>query len=494
MGLLFRNGSIVNAGGAVQGDLLVEGQTITQLGLDLPTEGHTVVDCSGLLLLPGGIDAHVHLDLPLTATASNDDYASGGMAAAFGGTTTVIDFAIQPKGGSLADGLRLWQQKAQIATVDYNFHMTITDPRPEVLDEIPTMLDAGIRTIKVLMAYKGSFMIDDEALFRIMQVCARHNMLLLAHAENGHAEYEIRQSILQAGGTAPRFHADSRPWQIEAEATERVLTFAELTGCPLYIVHMTNAGSVAALRRAQARLRWRGLPLLGETCIQYLHLTADQHLDQPDFEGGKFICSPPIRTADDHHALWDALLDGTLSVISTDHCPFWFAGGVGPWQAWAQTHDNHHWGAYEAQDASYRRPGKELGADDFSKVPNGLPGIEDRLLVAWHLGVNSGRLSPAQFVALTSTNPAQIFGMYPRKGALLPGADADLVLWDPQAEHTISAATHHMRTDYNCYEGLTVRGAPQAVYLRGRQLVENRKIWRGVNGFGTSVPMGRLYI
>jgi dihydropyrimidinase len=242
---------------------------------------------------------------------------------------------------------------------------------------------------------------------------------------------------------------------------------------------MTCRGSVEALRRGRAS----GYPVIGETCPQYLFLTAIDHLGTPDFEAAKYVCSPPIREIEDHHVIWSALKDGTLQVVATDHCDFWFEGGVGPWQAWAQTHSSHEWAAYEQQNPAYRRPGKELGKADFSRIPNGLPGIEDRMRVMWQLGVNGGAIQPTRFVELLCTNPAKVFGLYPRKGTLAPGSDADIVVWDPAAEYAISARTHHMRTDYNCYEGLRVEGKPVQVYLRGRKIVDG-DTWLGESGYG----------
>lgn len=482
MGLLLRGGTLITASDTIAADLLVEGERIALIGAGIDPANHEVVDCAGQLILPGGIDVHTHFDLPLVATASNDDYFSGGRAAAFGGTTTHLDFVSQPKGGSLADGLALWRRKAEIAAIDYGFHITLTDPRPEVLAELPSMLEAGVPTIKLLMAYKGTFQIDDTALFQTLRIAREHGMLVMVHCENGDVEYLLRQSLRADGRLAARYHADSRPAEIEAEATGRAIALAGLVGCPLYVVHMTCAGAIDALRRGRAA----GYPVMGETCVQYFHLTAD-HLARPD--GLKYVCSPPIRTEADHAVLWRAIADGTLQAVSTDHCDFWYEGGVGPWREWAQTHDNNAWTAYEAQDPAYRRPGKELGRDDFSLAPNGLPGVEDRLMVMWELGVNGGRITPQQFVALTSTNPAKIFGLYPRKGALIPGADADLVIWDPARTHTIQAATHHMRTDYNCYEGLTVRGVPRRVYLRGRLIVDGDQ-WLGAAGAGQYLARG----
>lgn len=479
MGLLFKNGTVITASDMLRADVLVKGETIHSLAESIGAAGHEVIDCTGRYVMPGGIDVHTHLHLPLAETGANSGYIDGHRAAAFGGTTTHLDFVSQPIGGTLADGLAQWRRKAVDACIDYGFHMTVTDPRPEVLDEIASMLDEGITTIKVLMAYKGSFMVDDEGLFNILRRCNDHAMLVMVHCENGDVEYLIRQDLVQQGKLTPNYHADSRPAEIEAEATGRAIMMAGLTGCPLYVVHMTNAGSIAALRRGRAA----GYPVMGETCPQYLAFTASEHLNLPGFESAKYVCSPPLRTVQDQDALRLALRDGTIQVVGTDHCDFWYEGGVGPWQAWAATHDNQDWDLYEAQDSSYRRPGKELGREDFTRIPNGLPGIEDRMRVMWHLLVNGGTLTPPQFVALHCTNPARIFGMAGKKGSLTPGADADLLVWNPATEETIQAATHHMRTDYNCYEGMQVRGKPEQVYLRGRKIVDG-DTWTGETGSG----------
>jgi len=480
MGILFKNGVIITASDMHSADILVEGEKIRLIGADIDTSGHEVVDCVGKFLLPGGIDVHTHLHLTLAETASNSDFDSGHKAAAFGGTTTHIDFAIQPKGGSLADGLAIHQEKAKPAQIDYSFHMTVTDPRDEVLAEIPSMLEAGIPTLKLLMAYKETFQVDDTGLFKIMRIAAEHGMLVMVHAENGDVEYQLRQEMQAYGLRGPNWHPASRPPQIEADATGRAVMMSGLTGCPLYVVHMTCEGAVAQVRNGRAK----GYPVMGETCPQYVTLTASGNIGhQSSFNAAKYVCSPPLREQSDHQILWTALRDGTLQTVATDHCDFWYEGGVGPWQEWAQAHGNERWAEYEAQDSSYRRPGKELGKNDFTRIPNGLPGIEDRMMVMWQLGVNGGQISPSKFVETHCTNPAKIFGLYPNKGTLAPGSDADIVVFDPSAEHVISAATHHMKTDYNCYEGMRVEGKPVQVYLRGRKLVDGDQ-WLGENGCG----------
>ncbi len=482
MSTLFKNGTIITASEMVVADILVEGDIVTQMGQDLDRAGHSVVDCSGKYLLPGGVDVHTHLDLPFGGTYSNDDFETGHMGAAFGGTTCHIDFVIQPIGGSLADGLATWRKKAEIAQIDYGFHMAITDLRDEVMEEIPSLVDEGVTSLKVFMAYKNVFMVDDDTLFRCMQKAHDSGMIVMVHAENGDVEALLTPKLLAEGKTDPVHHAASRPPEIEGEATNRAIVMSGLTDCPLYVVHMTTESAIEALRRG----RQQGYPVMGESCTQYFFLTVDEHLGAPGFEGAKYVCSPPIRSTDDHGVLWRALQDGTLQHVSTDHCDFWYEGGVGPWKEWMDSHPNGDWPEYEAQDPSYRRPGKELGKGNFAKIPNGMPGLEDRMMVMWEHGVNTGRLSPTKFVELHCTNPAKIFGMYPKKGTIAIGSDADIVVWDPNAKHTISAETHHMRVDYNVYEGMIVMGKPVQVYQRGNKLVDGDE-WLGAKGQGQFV-------
>ncbi|MFO7320727.1 MAG: dihydropyrimidinase [Chloroflexota bacterium] len=479
MGTLFKNGTVITAADMFPADVLVEGETISLIGRNIDSTGHEVVDCTGKYLMPGGIDVHTHLDLAFGGTYSNDDFDVGHMAAAFGGTTTHIDFAMQPKNGTLHDALDIWRAKAAPAQIDYSFHVGITNLTDEVMKEIPSLVDEGVTSLKLFMAYKNVFQIDDSTLFRAMTQAAKHGMLIMVHAENGDVEATLTPQLLAEGKTAPVYHAASRPPEIEGEATNRAVTMAGLTNCPLYVVHMTCEPAIEALRRGRAK----GYPVMGETCVQYFFLTVEEHLGAPGFEGAKFVCSPPIRSSHDHEVLWQAVRDGTLQVVSTDHCDFWYEGGVGPWQEWAEAHNGGNWAEYERQDPSYRRPGKELGKGNFAKIPNGMPGLEDRMMVMWHAGVNGGRISPSRFVELNSTNPAKIFGMYPRKGTIAIGSDADILVWDPEKTHIISAETHHMRCDYNVYEGMEVRGVPVQVYLRGRKIVDGDQ-WLGTNGGG----------
>jgi dihydropyrimidinase len=456
MSILIKNGTIITASDTIQADLLIDGEQIALMGRNLPAEGHEVIDATGKLLLPGGIDVHTHLELPFGGTLSSDDFFTGHQAAAFGGTTSHIDFAIQPKGGSLKEGAETWHKKSEgKAAIDYGFHMAITDLRPQVMDEIPSLIAEGITSLKLFMAYKGVLQVDDVTLFRSMMKAAEHGQLIMVHAENGDVIAELTEIALAKGHHEPIYHAKTRPATVEGEATGRAVALAGVAGAPLYVVHMTCREALEQLALGRAR----GFPVMGETCTQYMFIFEDD-LDRPGFEGAKFVCSPPMRTPADAEALWKALAANALQIVSTDHCPFWYEGGV-----------------------QGRLAGKELGRDSFAKIPNGVPGIEDRMAVMWHHGVNGKRFSPNRFVEITSTNPAKIFGLYPRKGVIAVGSDADIVVWDPHQEHTISARTHHMNTDYNLYEGMTVQGWPLRVLLRGRTIVDGDR-WLGKAGSG----------
>lgn len=455
MGILFKNGIIVTASETIRADLLVEGEKIVQIGVDLLEQGHDVVDVSNKYLLPGGVDVHTHLALPTSGTISSDDFESGHIAAAFGGTTTHIDFASPEFGGTLEAALATWHAKADgKAMIDYGFHMTIREWNPALRAEIPMLVREGVTTLKVFTAYKGVLQMDDRDIFRAMTTAAEHGMLTMVHAENGDVIAELIARHLAKGNTSPYYHALSRPAILEGEATNRAIVMAGAANAPLYVVHMTCRDSLEALHRG----REQGYPVMGETCAQYLFLTAQDHLRRSD--AAKYVCSPPIRTLRDQDDLWCALRDGLLQVVSTDHCPFWYEGG-----------------------ANGRPPGKELGADDFSKIPNGLPVIEERLKVVWNAGVTGERIDMRRFVALNCTNPARIFGLYPQKGTLQVGSDADIVVWDADKSSVISARTHHMRTDYSIFEGMEITGGVQRVYRRGELLVEG-DTWHGKPGSG----------
>lgn len=456
MTTLIKNGTVVTAADTVKADVLIEEGQVTLIGQNLPADGHEVIDAEGLLLLPGGIDVHTHLDLPFGGTVATDDFFTGHKAAAFGGTTSHIDFAIQPMGGTLRQGIGEWHHKAEgKACIDYGFHVAITDLRDDVMDEIPKVIDEGITSLKLFMAYKGLFQIDDTTLFRAMMKAAENGMLIMVHAENGDVIADMMAKLLAEGKTEPHYHAVAHPALAEAEATGRAVALAGIAGAPLYVVHMTCEEAVEQL----ALGRDKGLPVMGETCTQYMFVFEDD-LARPNYEGAKYVCSPPVRKPKDADVLWKALANNTLQAVSTDHCPFWFEGGI-----------------------KGRIAGKELGKESFDKIPNGMPGIEDRLPIMWHFGVNGGRYSANRFVEITSTNPAKIFGLYPRKGTITVGSDADILLWDPNKEHTISAETHHMNTDYNVYEGTIVKGWPVRTLLRGQSIVVGEQ-WHGQEGQG----------
>ncbi len=445
MKTLFRAGTLVTATESTPADVLVDGEQIAAVGADLRPDGAAIVDATGHYLLPGGIDVHTHLDMPLEiagrSIATADDFYTGQVAAAFGGTTSHLDFAIQPKGASLRQALDLWHGRAAgKAVIDYGFHMTIADPQPAVMREIAALPEWGINTVKVLMAYKGRLQVDDATLFAVFREAAAAGLLTMVHCENGDVIDILIREAVAAGRLAPRVHPLTRPAALEGEATGRAIALAAVAGAPLYVVHLTCDLALRQVRAAQAR----GERVWAETCIQYFFCTADD-LDRPGFEGAKFVCSPPFRTKEDQEALWEGVREGTLSVVSTDHAPFTFAEQ------------------------------KALGRDDFTQIPNGVPAIEDRLLLLHHAGVGGERISLNRFVELVSTAPARLFGLYPRKGALAVGSDADIVLWDPRRERTLSARTQHMRVDYNLFEGTVVRGAPAGVWLRGRQIVDGER-------------------
>jgi dihydropyrimidinase len=474
--LLLQSATLLTASETFQADLLIAGEKIAAIfrpgdsTFNLPPSTPTL-DCTGKLILPGGVDPHCHFALPMFDTISSDDHYTGHKAAAFGGTTTVMDFVPQdsplPAGagpgvrGVLEHSIALWHAKADpLAAIDFGFHMNITTLTPEVEAEIPHLLALGIPTLKTFMAYNGRLRLSDGEIFRVLQIARANGMLVMLHAENGDVIDNLIAAALARGDVSPAWHARTRPPWSAVDATFRGATLAAQADSPLYIVHMNAGGEVDMLQYA----RERGVPVMGETCPQYLFFTAD-HLARPD--GAKWVCSPPMRSEADQERLWTGLQQGTLQTIGTDHCPF-FYDGTTPIQ-------------YEGQPIAI--PGKELGAKDFTKIPNGLPAIGDRLPILWTYGVRAGRLTPNQFVALTSTNPAKIFGLYPRKGALLPGSDADLVIWDPEKRVQYGLAHAHHRTDHNLFEGWELTGSPEKVFLRGQMIVDGDK-WLGRKGMG----------
>jgi len=459
MTTLIKNGTLITASETFEADILIEGEKIARIGLDLEPGAANVVNASGKFVAPGGVDPHTHFDLPMFDTVSSDDHYTGHKAAAFGGTTTVIDFAVQEEKG-FRYSMDRWMEKAQKAAIDYSFHMNLTRFDESVAKEIPSLREMGVTTLKVFTAYNGRLRLDDGSIFKALRIAGENGMLVMAHCENGDVIDTLIPEALAAGHTSPEWHARTRPAPGAVEATLRIAAMSETADAPVYIVHMNAGGEVDMLKYA----RERGVKVMGETCPQYLFFTVD-HLRRPD--GAKWVCSPPMRTEKDNARLWEGLRAGILQTVGTDHCPFFF-DGTKPI-------------LYEGQEVAI--PGKELGKDDFTKIPNGLPAVGDRLPILWTYGVRAGRISANQFVALTAANPAKIFGLYPRKGALLPGSDADIVIWDAEKRVQYGAAHSHHRTDYNLFEGWEVVGMPEKVFLRGKLIVDG-ETWLGKRGQG----------
>ena len=436
---LIRGGTIVTAERTEKADLLIEGERIKEVRPGIPAAAaEKVIDAAGLYVIPGGIDAHTHLDMPFGGTQSADDFASGTQAAAFGGTTTIVDFAIQGRGTRMRDALDTWWKKAEgRASIDYGLHMIITDLGGAGLEDMDDLVREGVASFKMFMAYPNAFMVDDGTIFKALSQTARNGALVCMHAENGSVIDVLVARALAEGKTAPVYHALTRPPRAEAEAVHRAIALAEIAGVPVYIVHLSSEDALNEVREA----RDRGVPAFAETCPQYLLLSIDE-LERPNFEGAKYVFTPPLRPKEHQPKLWDGLKNDHLQVVSTDHCPFCF------------------------------KDQKILGKDDFTKIPNGGPGIENRLQLIHLHGVNAGKITLNRFVELTSTTPARIFGMYPRKGEIAPGSDADIVLWDPKAAYTISAKTHHMKVDYSMFEGYTVQGNARTVLSRGEVIVD----------------------
>ena len=460
MSLLIKSGKLITASETFEADILIEGEKIKNIGIQLEAPGAQIIDASGKLVLPGGVDPHTHFELPMFNTVSSDDHYTGHKAAAFGGTTTAIDFVSQDF-PTLQESVQAWHAKADAkAAIDYSFHMNITHLDENIAAEIPDLPSMGITSLKVFTAYNGRLRLEDGDIFRVMRIAQDSGMLTMLHAENGDVIDILVEEALAAGKTNPEWHARTRPAWGAVEAFLRAAALAAQAGAPLYVVHMNAGGEVDQLQYA----RQHGLPVMGETCPQYLFFT-EENLKQPD--GAKWICSPPMRPPADNARPWEGLSDDIIQTIGTDHCPFFF-DGTRPI-------------VYEGKEVAI--PGKELGKDDFTKIPNGLPAVGDRLPVMWTYGVGKGRITPNQFVAFTSTNPAKIFGLYPRKGTLLPGSDADVVIWDPERRVKYGVAHSQHRTDYNLFEGWELVGYPEKVYLRGQLIVDNEH-WLGKAGSG----------
>ena len=460
MPTIIKSGTIITASDTYQADILINSEQIDAIGIELDVKGAEVIDASGKLVMPGGIDPHTHFDLPMFGTVSSDDHYTGHKAAAFGGTTTVMDFVPLDE-ESLSASVNAWHKKAdQNAAIDFGFHMNITHFDQRVANEIAHLPQLGITSLKVFTAYNNRLRLQDGEIFQVLRLAKKHGLLTMLHAEDGDVIDILIADALANGHTSPEWHALTRPAWGAVEAVSRASALAAQADAPLYIVHMNVAGEVDHLEYA----RNHGLHVMGETCPQYLFFSMDL-LKRED--GAKWVCSPPLRTPADNTRLWHGLSEGTLQTIGTDHCPFFFDGSKPI--------------AYDGKSIAI--PGKELGKDDFTKIPNGLPGVGDRLPILWTYAVRSGKLTPNQFVALTSTNPAKIFGLYPRKGSLTPGAHADIVIWNPDQRVRYGIAHSHHRTDYNLFENWELVGFPEKVFLRGALIVDGDK-WLGKAGMG----------
>jgi dihydropyrimidinase len=459
MSLLIKNGRIVTAVDDYHADVFVEGETVTTIGKSLDLKADTVIDAKGKLVIPGGIDPHTHLDMPFGGTTSSDDFETGTRAAAFGGTTALIDFAIQKKGTSTLEALETWHGKARgKAVIDYGFHMIITDIPDERVPEMARLAEEGVTSYKLFMAYPGVLYVDDGTLFRAMRKAGEDGTVICMHAENGIVIDEIVKRARAEGKLAPKWHALTRPERMEAEAVHRAIAISEVAKVPLYIVHLSCAAALEEIKRARAR----GVHAHAETCPQYLFLD-QSHYEREGFEGAKWVMTPPLREKWNQEVLWQGLRMNDLQAISTDHCPFCF------------------------------KEQKELGKDDFSKIPNGGPGIENRMSLVFNGGVTQGRISLNRFVQLTSTNAAKMFGLFPKKGTIAVGSDADIVIFDPEREETISVGNplmHHMRVDYSAYEGFKVKGYAETVISRGK-VVCDRGQFKGRPGAGEFLKRGR---
>ncbi|MFI5761203.1 MULTISPECIES: dihydropyrimidinase [unclassified Streptomyces] len=454
---LIRGGLVITASDELHADVLIEDGRVAALAAHGTAAAGTwtadrTIDASGKYVIPGGVDAHTHMELPFGGTAASDTFETGTRAAAWGGTTTIVDFAVQTPGHALREGLDTWYDKADgKCAVDYAFHMILSDVNERTLKEMDHLVGEGVTSFKLFMAYPGVFYSDDGQILRAMQRASGNGGLIMMHAENGIAIDVLVEQALARGETDPRHHGEVRKVLLEAEATHRAIQLARVAGSPLYVVHVSAEEAVAELAAA----RDKGLPVFGETCPQYLFLSTD-NLEEPDFQGAKYVCSTPLRPREHQAALWRGLRTNDLQVVSTDHCPFCFRGQ------------------------------KELGRGDFSKIPNGLPGVENRMDLL-HQAVLDGHISRRRWIEIACATPARMFGLYPQKGTIAPGSDADIVLYDPHAEQVISAETHHMNVDYSAYEGKRITGRVDTVLSRG-ELVIDRREFTGRAGHGAFIP------
>jgi len=451
MSTLIKNGRIITAEQDYIADIYIEKDTITTIGASLTMQADTTIDAKGKYMIPGGVDVHTHMDMPFGGTTSSDDFETGTRAAAFGGTTCLIDFAIQSKGTRMRDALDVWWKKGEKATIDFGLHMIVTDLPEAHLEDMNEMVREGVTSFKLFMAYPNVLMVDDATIFRAMRQTGNNGALICMHAENGGVIDLLVQKALAEGKTAPIYHALTRPTTAESEAVNRAIALAQMAGAPVYIVHVSSADALEKVSEA----RDKGVPVFAETCPQYLLLSIED-LDRPNFEGAKYVFTPPLREKWHQDKLWEGLRKNTLQVVSTDHCPFCF------------------------------KEQKEMGRDSFAKIPNGGPGVENRLQLIHHHGVNQKRISLNRWVEIVATTPAKMFGLYPRKGTITVGSDADIVIWDPNKEITISAKSHHMRVDYSMFEGFKVKGDAETVLSRGETIVDKGK-WLGKPGRGTFI-------
>ena len=458
MSVLIKNGRVITAVDDYMGDVYIENETVSLIGKNLEVEADEVIDASGKYLFPGGLDPHTHLDMPFGGTTSADDFETGTRAAAHGGTTTLIDFAIQTKGHSTLEALDTWHAKADGKTaIDYGFHMIVTDLEDNRVHEMKMLADAGVTSYKLFMAYPGVLYVDDGTIYRAMRQAGENGTVVCMHAENGIVIDEIVKIALAEGKTEPKYHAMTRPTRMEAEGVHRAISIAEVAQVPVYIVHLSSSDALEQVMLA----RNRGVHAFAETCPQYLFLD-DSYYEQEGFEGAKYVMTPALREKWNQDELWKGLRFGDLQSISTDHCPFCF------------------------------KDQKTLGINDFSKIPNGGPGVENRMSLVYNGGVNSGRISLNKFVELTSTAAAKTFGLFPKKGTIAVGSDADIVIFDPHRKETISiknACTHHMRVDYNAYEGFEVTGFTETVLSRGKIII-NKCEYVGKKGDGRFLKRG----
>ncbi|MBX7221880.1 MAG: dihydropyrimidinase [Blastocatellia bacterium] len=449
MKTLIKNGRVITAVDDYKADILIENGVVSCIGAKLDIEADTVLDATGKYVIPGGIDPHTHMELPFGGTQSSDDFRTGTIAAAHGGTTTIIDFAVQYKGQTLTEALDTWHSKAEGKTaIDYAFHLICTDLEDDRIPEMHKVMDEGVTSFKLFMAYPGVFLVDDATIYRAMTAAGERGGLICMHAENGVVINEIIKRALAAGRTAPKHHALTRPTLAEAEGVHRAIAIAEMAESPVYIVHLSCADALNQVREA----RDRGIYAFAETCPQYLFLSIDDY-DEPGFNGAKYVMTPPLREKWNQQELWKGLRMDDLQVISTDHCPFCM------------------------------KEQKELGLNDFTKIPNGAPGVEHRVPLIYNGGVVENRISLNRFVELTSTAAAKMFGLFPKKGTIAIGSDADIVIFDPEKEQTISAHTHHMNCDYSAYEGKTIKGVVETVLSRGEIVIQDGE-FKGKAGNG----------